>query len=82
MSAGKDTPRDYRISGDVLGEDVMEIGACSYRVLTIARATYVNGPQVGAVTLRFSPEMMLVLSTDGVDPATGKSTSQRVVGLE
>lgn len=81
MAAGKDEPRAYRISGEVLGREEVKIGDCSYPVLAIARVTYVNGAQVSTDTLRFSPEMMVVLWTDGSD-AAGKRFSQHTVRLE
>jgi len=79
MAAGKDEPRAYRITGEVMGPDEVRIGGCSYPVLVISRTTYVGGVEVSSDTLRFSAEMGVVLATDTVQG--GKRVVQQVVGL-
>jgi hypothetical protein len=82
MKSGEDPAQDYRIVGDVLGQDVVTIGKCDYPVLVIEAHNFVGGVEVVATTVSLSPEMMVVLRTEGKDPATGKSAVQTAVMLE
>ena len=81
MKSGDDTPRDYRIVGDVLGVDVVKLGKCSYPVLAIASKSFVGGAEVVATTVYLSTDMVVVLRTEGVD-AAGKRYDYKAVTLE
>ena len=65
MRSGDDAPIDYRIVGDVLSEEVINLGECSYGTLVIASTSYVGGVEVVATTVHLSTEMLAVLRTEG-----------------
>lgn len=82
MKSGDDPEQDYRIVGNVLGQDVVTIGKCDYPVLVIEAHTFVGETEVTATTIGLSTEMMVVLKTEGQDMTTGKTYAYQAIALE
>jgi hypothetical protein len=82
MKSGDDPEQDYRITGNVLAEDMITIGKCDYPVLVIEAHSFVNGTEVVATTVSLSTELMVVLKTEGKDVTTGKTYAYQAVALD
>lgn len=82
MKSGDDPAQDYRITGEVLGQDVVSIGTCDYPVTVIAAQSFVGGAEVTATTTSLSTEMMVVLKAEGKDQTSGKAYAYQAVALE
>lgn len=82
MKSGDGPAQDYRIAGEVLGQDVVKIGKCAYPVTVIAAQSFVGGAEVTATTVSLSTEMMVVLKTEGRDLTSGKTYAYQAVTLE
>lgn len=82
MKSGQDAAQDYRIAGEVLGQDVVSIGKCDYPVIVIETHTFVGGIEAVATEISLSTEMMVILKTAGKDATTGKKYAYQAVTLE
>ena len=78
---GKD-PGTYRMTGDVIGLQEIKIGTCPYQVLAVATETYINGAKILATTFYLSPDMKVVLGSQGVDVSTGTQYNRVVTALK
>ncbi len=82
MTSDKDPARAYRIAGDVLAEEEVKLGKCSYTTLVIASKTYVGDTEVVDTTINLSPDMKVVLRSQSIDVATGKHSGYAAVKLQ
>jgi hypothetical protein len=82
IKSGGGEPLPYRIVGSVLGEDVVQMGACPYPVLVISLQSFVDDQPVSQGTYSLSPEMKVVLQSTVEVVASGTRVASVVVGLQ
>ena len=82
MTADKDPARTYQITGDVLPEEEVKLGKCSYKTVVIASKTFVGGTEVIDSTINLSPDLLVVLRSQSSDVATGKHSAYAAVKVQ
>ena len=82
MKSGDGAALPYRSEGDVLGQDVVKVGDCSYDVLAIKTTSYLEDQAISAATDYLSPDLMVVLRSDSTVMGTGKQVKRIAVALQ
>ena len=82
MKSGEGEALPYRIAGEVLREEVVSIGECSYPTLAITVDTYLNDELITTATNYLSPDMKVVLRSDTVLISTSSQVKSAAVALQ
>ena len=82
MKSGDGAALPYRILGEVLREEVVMVGACSYPTLVIADETYLNDEIVRTATQYLSPEMRIILKSEVLPISAGQMIKSTAVALQ
>lgn len=82
MKSGDGEALPYRITGEVLREEVVMVGKCSYPTLVIAGDTYLNDELLMTGTSYLSAEMKVVLRSETVLVAAGSQVKSAAVTLQ
>jgi hypothetical protein len=82
MKSGDGKALPYRVEGDVLGQEVVKVGDCSYDVLAIESATYLDDQAISVATDYLSPDLMVVLRSDVTVNGSGKQVRRTAVAIQ
>lgn len=82
MKSGDGEALPYRIAGEVLREEVVKVGACSYPTLVILVETFLGDTLIFRTTDYLSPEMVVLLKTESILIENGQTVEYAAVGLE
>ena len=82
MKSGEGEALPYRIEGEVLREEAVMVGDCSYDSLVISQNTYLKGEVVLRATLYLNADMVVLLKSQVEQVLSGKVTSFTAVGLQ
>ena len=82
MKSGSGAAVPYRSEGNVLRQEVVMVGKCSYDVVVIAMNTYINGDLAITATDYLSLDLLVLLQSDTVSVSAGKGASYRAVAIE
>lgn len=82
MKSGDGEALPYRITGEVLREEVVMVGACGYPTLVIANETYLNDEILMTGTSYLSAEMKVVLRSETVLISAGSQVKSVAVALQ
>jgi hypothetical protein len=82
MKSGDSAAIEYRNEGQVLGQEDVKMGACVFPALVIAVNTYLNGELAITSTEYLSPDMLIILRSDGAQISARKSWSYRAVAIK
>ena len=82
MKSGDGKALPYRSEGDVLGQDVVTIGDCSYDVRVVKTTTYLDGQVISVATDDLSPDLGIVLRSDVSVMSAGTQVKRSVVAVE
>ena len=82
MKSGDGKALPYRNEGDVLAQNVVQIGTCNYDVIVVKTATYLDNQVISVATDYLSPDLMVVLRSDIAVMSAGTEISRAVVGIE
>jgi hypothetical protein len=82
MKSGDGAALPYRIKGEVLREEVVQIGACSYPTLVISDETYLNEEILTTGTSYLSPDMKIVLQSETLLVSAGSQVKSAAVALQ
>lgn len=81
MKSGDDKALPYRQVGDVLGQEMMNIGPCPYTVAKIKMETFMNNQLIIVSTDYLSTDLMVVLRSEFI-PIGGMQITRTVVAVE
>jgi hypothetical protein len=82
MKSGEGEAVPYRITGEVLREEVVKVGACSYPTLVILVETYLRDLKIFQTTDYLSPDMVVLLKAESILLENGQITDYAAVGLD
>ena len=82
MKSGDGKPVPYRNEGDVLAQEVVMVGACSYDVVVVKTASYLDEQVISTATEYLSPDMMVVLRSDISLISAGTQVRRAVTAIE
>ncbi|MEO6300360.1 MAG: hypothetical protein ABIO62_12125 [Paracoccaceae bacterium] len=82
MKSGSGAAVPYRNEGDVLRQEVVSVGACSYDVVVIAMNTYINNELAITATNYLSLDMLVLLRSDFVPISASSGASWTAVAIE
>ena len=81
MKSGDGEALAYRKSGEVLREDVVKVGSCSYPALVIAVDTYLSDQVIMTSTEYLSPDMMVILKSETVLISASQQVKSAAVAI-
>jgi hypothetical protein len=82
MKSGEGEPVPYRNAGEVLREDVVMIGQCSYPALVITVDTYLGEELILKATDYLSPDMLILLKSEVLPISAARMKTSTVVAIE
>jgi len=82
MKSGDGVALPYRHVGEVLREDVVKVGGCSFAVLVVAMDTYLNDEIIIRATNYLSPDMTVLLKSEFVRKSAGRQAEYTAVSLQ
>jgi hypothetical protein len=82
MKSGDGTPLPYRSEGDVLGKEVVKVGKCTYDVLVIKTATYLDNQVISVATDYLSIDLLVVMRSDINVISSGRQVKRTVVAIQ
>lgn len=82
MKSGDGDALPYRITGEVLREEVVKVGGCDYPTLVIADESYLNDELISTATSYLSPDMRVLLKSEVLPISAGQMITSAAVAIQ